>query len=250
MKNRLPFILCLVLAFAVGKSFAQCIPDITLTQPGIYPDSATGLPAGTVNQPYSEVIQARVLTDTVYNNLPAIITNITITGVTGLPPGLTYACNPASCVFPGGSNGCLLLSGTPTVAGAYNINVDLSINGTIFGVPVPPVPQSIDYYVITINPTATGLGGDLSSLKFDLLQNTPNPASTFTDVAFTSPIGGDFTLKIFNMIGKEVYKQIIRGMAGKNTTRVLLDDYTPGVYMLSLENGNTVVTKRMIVSRK
>ncbi len=102
MKLRLPIILFFVSTLISGTAFAQCTPDLSITIPGIYPDSATGLPAGIVNQPYSEVIQARVLTDTVYNGFPAIISNITITGVTGLPPGLTYSCNPSTCVFPGG----------------------------------------------------------------------------------------------------------------------------------------------------
>ncbi|HMT29002.1 MAG TPA: T9SS type A sorting domain-containing protein [Bacteroidia bacterium] len=249
MNYRLLLLVAVLFSLTHQNLKAQCIPDITIVTPGIYPDSATGLPSGTVNQAYSEVIQAKVLTDTTYLGLPAIITNITIVGVTGLPPGLTYACNPASCVFPGGSNGCFLLSDTPTVAGAFPINVNLEINGTIFGIPANPISQTLDYYVININ-TGVGLSDDLSNVKFDLLQNTPNPADTYTDVAFTSPLGGDFTLKIFNMIGKEVYKQTIRGMAGKNTTRIMLDDYAPGVYMLSLENGNTIVTRRMIVSRK
>ncbi len=250
MNNRLRALILVISIFTYSatKVVAQCIPDVTLTVPGIYPDSATGLPGGLVGVGYSEVIQARVLTDTVSNGFPAVITNITITGVTGLPPGLTYACNPANCVFPGGSNGCILLSGTPTFAGMYNINVDLSINGTVFGIPVPAVTQSIDYYVINIG--TVGLPGDLSTIKFDLLQNNPNPASNYTDVSFTSPIGGDFTVKMFNMIGKEVFKQTLRGQAGLNTTRILLDDFTPGVYMISLENGKSIVTKRMIVSRK
>jgi hypothetical protein len=248
MKLRLLVILFLVSAYIPGEVFAQCTPDISITTPGIYPDSATGLPPGIAGQPYSEVIQARVLTDTTYNGFPAVISNITITGVTGLPPGLTYSCNPATCVFPGGTNGCLLLSGTPSAAGIFSITVDLEINGSIFGVPVPPVAESLDYYVIEIG--TVGLSDNLSNIKFELLQNTPNPASDYTDVSFTSPIGGDFTIKLFNMIGKEVYQQTIRGMAGLNTNRIQLDEYTPGVYMLSLENGSSVVTRRMIVSRK
>lgn len=248
MKLRLLVILCFVSTLISGTAFAQCTPDLSITIPGIYPDSATGLPPGLVGQPYSEVIQARVLTDTTYNGLPAIISNITITGVTGLPAGLTYSCNPATCVFPGGSNGCLLLSGTPSAAGIFSIIVDLEINGSIFGVPVPPVAESLDYYVIEIG--TVGLSDDLSNIKFELLQNTPNPASDYTDVSFTTPVGGDFTIKLFNMIGKEVYHQTVRGMAGLNTSRIQLDDYTPGVYMMSLENGSSVVTRRMIVSRK
>lgn len=249
MKIRLLFVLFLTVVVNPYVVIGQCTPDLSITIPGIYPDSATGLPSGVVNQPYSEVIQARVLTDTTYNGFPAVISNITITGVTGLPPGLTYSCNPATCVFPGGSNGCLLLSGTPSVAGIYNINVDLEINGSVFGIPVPPVAQSLDYYVIEIN-TGVGLSGNLSDIDFELLQNTPNPASDYTDVSFTTPIGGDFTIKLFNMIGKEVYQQTIRAMPGLNTNRIQLDECSPGVYMLSLENGSTVVTRRMIVSRK
>jgi len=129
------------------------------------------------------------------------------------------------------------------------LTVDVSVAGTIFGIPAPPQTQSIDYYVITID-VSSGLGTDIASIKLDLLQNKPNPAVSYTDISFTSPLGGDFTLKVFNMIGKEVYNQTIRGMAGMNTTRVDTENFTPGVYMISLENGGQVVTRRMIVSKK
>jgi Secretion system C-terminal sorting domain len=249
MIQRLLVLVAIILTGFVFQSVAQCIPDLTLTTPGIYPDSATGLPSGTVGTPYSEVIQVRVLTDTTSGGFPVIISSITITSVTGLPPGLTYSCNPSSCIFPGGSNGCILLSGTPSTAGVFTLGVDVSVAGTIFGAPVPPQTSSIDYYSITID-AATGIETDIASLKFDLLQNKPNPAVDYTDVIFTSPISGDFTLKVFNMIGKEVYKQTMRGMAGMNTTRIDTENLTPGVYMISLERGGEIVTRRMIVSRK
>lgn len=249
MIKRFLILAAFFLALTTVHSNAQCVPDITIIDPGIYPDSATGLPSGTVGVPYSEVIQVKVLTDTTFNNLPVIITSITITAVSGLPPGLTYACNPATCIFPGGSNACILLSGTPSTAGSFPLTVDVSVAGTIFGVPAPPQTSSIDYYVITID-APTGIDTDIASLKFELLQNKPNPAVSFTDVSFTSPIGGDFTIKIFNMIGKEVYNQTSRGMAGMNTTRIDTENFTPGVYMISLENGGEIVTRRMIVSKK
>ena len=246
---RLFSLLLIVLAFSFDQVHAQCTPDLTITTPGIYPDSATGLPSGMVSVPYSEVIQVRVLTDTSQGGFPVVITSITITGVSGLPPGITYACNPASCIFPGGSNGCILLSGTPSVAGIFNLNVDVSVAGTLFGNPLPPQNSSIDYYSITIDPF-TGISQELSNVKFNLLQNKPNPATNFTDVIFTSPVGGDFKIKIFNMIGKEVYYQTVRGMAGLNTSRVETENFTPGIYMISIEHGSDVITRRMIVSRK
>ncbi len=240
-----------VFAFIGSISFsnAQCTPDLSITNPGIYPDSATGLPSGTAGVAYSEVIQVKVLTDTVFNNWPVVISNITITSVSGLPPGLSYSCNPSSCVFPGGSNGCILLSGTPTTSGTFPIIVNVSVAGTIFGVPAQPQNSSIDYYSITID-AATGIAADITSLKLELLPNKPNPAINYTDLSFTSPISGDFRLKLFNMIGKEVLNQTLRGMAGMNTVRVETENFTPGVYMISLENGGHIVTRRMIVSRK
>jgi hypothetical protein len=249
MKKLLLLSAVIGLAISSESSFAQCVPDLSITTPGIYPDSATGLASGTVGVPYNEVIQAKVLTDTSLNGLPVIITNITLSGVSGLPPGLSYACTPSSCVFPGGSNGCLLISGTPTTAGVYPLVVELTANGTIFGIPAPPQVTTLTYYSITID-VNSGLAGDLSSLNFEVVSNNPNPASTYTDVTFTTPVAGDFTIKLYNMIGKEVIKQNIRGMAGHNSTRLELADVAPGIYMISIENGITSVTRRMIVSRK
>lgn len=249
MIKRLLFAASILTASFNGNLYAQCVPDPTITVPGIYPDSATGLVSGVVGVPYTEVIQARVLTDTSLNGLPVIISNITLSGVSGLPPGLTYACTPSSCVFPGGSNGCLLISGTPTTAGTFPIVVELTANGTIFGIPAPPQTTTLDYYSITID-VNSGISVNSGAVTFGISGNNPNPAANFTDVNFTTPIAGDFTIRLFNMIGKEVLKENVRGMAGTNTTRLNLEDVTPGVYMISIENGTSVVTRRMIVSKK
>lgn len=248
IKKLLVSAVILVAAYS-GSVQAQCVPDPTITTPGIYPDSATGLASGVVGVPYVEDIQARVLEDTTLAGLPVIITNVTLTSVTGLPPGLTYSCTPSSCVFPGGSNGCLLISGTPTTAGFYPLVVELTANGTLFGTPVPPQTTTLTYYSITID-VNSGVTGDLASVNFEVVNNVPNPASDFTDITFATPVAGDFTIRLFNMIGKEVHKENIRGMAGHNTTRLDLSDVAPGVYMISVENGQTAVTRRMIVSRK
>jgi len=251
MIKKLPLIIILAFAGLINYANAQCVPDISITTPGIYPDSATGLPGGFVGVPYSETIQARVPVDTNLSGLPVIITSITVTSLTGLPPGLPYSCTPSSCVFPGGSNGCMLISGTPTTSGVFPLTVELTANGTIFGTPVPPQVSVVDYYFITIDTVSgVGLSAELSDVKFDLLQNSPNPANSYTDVSFSTPLAGDFTLKVYNMIGKEVLIQHIRGMAGINTTRLNLEGISSGVYMLSIKNGANILTRRMVVSRK
>ena len=100
----------LVIVLFTGITYSQCIPNTAITTSGIFPDSATGLAIGTVGQPYNQVLQIKVPVDTVttFGGFPLTvpITSIALSSFTGLPPGLTYVCNPTNCVFPGGSNGC------------------------------------------------------------------------------------------------------------------------------------------------
>jgi hypothetical protein len=248
MKRILLLFPIFVFALAGHLAVSQCVPNTSITVPGIYPDSATGLVSGTVGVPYSEVIQAKVLTDTSLGGAPVIITNVTVTSVSGLPPGLSYSCNPASCVFPGGSNGCMLISGTPTTAGVYPLTVVLTANGTIFGIPVPPQSSTLSYYKITID-SPTGIAEGVKNIRFDFINNQPNPASGYTDLTFVTPTATDVTIKLFNVIGSEVMTQKIRGMAGSNTTRINLDGISPGIYMITMDNGSAVISRRMIVSR-
>ena len=102
-----------------NSSIAQCVPDTAITHnvPGIYPDSATGLPHSYVGLAYLADIQVKVLTDTVYLGFPATIDSIKINSVSGLPAGFTYDCTPSNCVFPGGSDACIQLTGAAPNSG-------------------------------------------------------------------------------------------------------------------------------------
>lgn len=245
MKKHLLLIVLIISVF-VNNLDAQCIPDPTITDPGVYPDS---LPPACLSVPYSTTIQVRVLTDTVYGGFPVVITSVKIISVTGMPAGFSYACVPASCSFPGGSNGCIQLTGTPTSVGNFPLTVTVETNGTIFGVPVPPDTSTVNGYSITVN-SCVGIEENFSNLRFDLLQNNPNPFDKFTLIFFTTPKAGNFDLKVFNLIGKEVYQKIIRGTAGNNIINLNADDFVPGIYMYTINNGSATLTRRMIVSDK
>ncbi|MFI5219291.1 MAG: T9SS type A sorting domain-containing protein [Bacteroidia bacterium] len=247
MKKNLLLIILLISVIA-GKTNAQCVPDPTITDPGVYPDSATGLPPACLGVPYSTTIQVRVLTDTTFNGLPVVITSVDIMNVIGMPAGFTYACVPASCSFPGGSNGCIQITGTASTVGNFPLTVEVEANGTVFGVPISQ-PSTINYYSIQVN-SCVGIAENIASLNFDLLQNNPNPFDKFTLVSFTSPVSGNFKLKVYNLIGKEVYHQNIRGEAGTNVVKIDAQDFVPGIYVYMLDNGVTTLSKRMIVSNK
>ena len=123
-----------------------CTPDTTCTT-DLCPAVGAGLPDGTVGVSYSEDITVVIPLD----SSGFTIDSVELTGITGLPPGLTYTCAPPSCTWPGNSFGCFVISGIPTATGTYNLTLYFTfyLNG------LPPQPGSVPYNSITIN----GSGG-------------------------------------------------------------------------------------------
>lgn len=239
------------LLISVGNTQAQCVPG-TSTTPGITPDSASGLAPAYVGQPYSQVMQIVVPPDTtaMIGPIPVTVTivSISLASFTGLPPGLTYTCTPSSCSFPGGSNGCVLISGTPTVAGTFNVTaITASVGSTILG----NITQydTITYYNVVVNGTTTGID-ESTGLSFSMAQNTPNPCNESADIQFSVPHMGEVEFRVFNLIGKEVYRNLIQAETGDNNLKIDTRDFSPGVYMYTMTYNGETISKRMVISRK
>ena len=240
-----------IMLMCAGYSYAQCIPDTT-SIPGISPDSATGLSPGYINQPYSQVLQVRVPTDTTVEITPGFpvtvsIVSIQVMSFSGLPPGLAYTCNPSNCTFPGGSNGCVEISGTPTAAGVYPLTAIVTTSATLFGQPILQT-DTLTYYVITVSGTS-GVS-EYNTQGFALSQNSPNPFSDATTITYHSPLPTEIEFRIFNMIGKEVHSRIINADAGNNTLRLDSRDFAPGMYMYSITLAGKTLSHRMVVTKK
>jgi len=248
MKKSL-LLICLIFtsAFVVN---AQCVPNTTITQPGIYPDSATGLAPGVVGMAYTQVMQVRVPVDTTVLGLPfpVPVTSIALNSFSGLPPGLTYACTPSNCVFPGGTNGCVLISGTPTVAGNYLITAVITSTVSVFGAPISQV-DTLSYYSIDVTGSATSIY-ESTGFGFYMNQNSPNPCNEFTDIHYAVPSAGEIDFRLFNLIGKEVYRSLLNATQGENDLRFDTRDLAPGVYMYTMIYNGETLTKRMVISRK
>jgi hypothetical protein len=88
--------------------------------------------------------------------------------------------------------------------------------------------------------------------EYELSQNYPNPFNPVTDINYSIPNPGKVSLKIYNILGVEVaelvneYKE-----AGKHSvefsTRLLKGELGSGVYFYTLNSGNFVQTRKMIV---
>lgn len=138
--SRAMLLLTLAVACTFEDAKAQpCVPDPQYTQPGFYPFPGSALNVGTALVPYSDTLTFIVPTDTVLPACPCTgcpscveIDSIVVTGINGLPQGLSFQCAPPSCGFPGGTSGCVLISGVPADSGTYTVRVILSVTGRCF----------------------------------------------------------------------------------------------------------------------
>jgi len=80
------------------------------------------------------------------------------------------------------------------------------------------------------------------------IQAYPNPAVEFVRFNCANLPAGDYTLKIFNIIGKVVWKENYQ-LVGSKSIRVELDDFKKGTYLYSLvdSQGNIIGTKRLVI---
>lgn len=234
-------------------SIAQiCTPNVSCipggTTYGICPDSTTGMAIGTVGVPYSQVMSMMVPPDgTDFGQPLAQIVSIDIVSVDSLAPGLTYACAPTGCSFPGNSNGCILITGTPTVVWNHRVIVNAIAYATIFSIPANLPQTNQQYRSIVVGPAGIET---LDLSKFDVDQNSPNPFSESSEIRFSSVDNSNVVFKVYNMLGAVIFDSNYKTTKGVNTIKIEADSFAPGVYIYSLSNGNKTITKRMIVAAR
>jgi hypothetical protein len=252
MIKKLLSILILASGLIATQAIAQCIPDVSCVPStktfGICPDSTIGLAEGKVGIAYSATLSIKVPTTGADFGQPgATVDSIKVTGLDDLAPGLTYQCVPAGCKFVGGSQGCVLISGTPTQIWNKRIIVKYTAYGKYLGFPLA-VPRTETGYKSIV----TDINGvkDLDLAKFDVDQNSPNPFSEKSIINFSSVNNSMVDFKVYNMLGKVVYSTVIKSIKGVNTITLEANSFAPGIYVYSLKNNDRTLTKRMIVSNK
>ncbi|HQY51061.1 MAG TPA: T9SS type A sorting domain-containing protein [Ignavibacteria bacterium] len=102
----------------------------------------------------------------------------------------------------------------------------------------------IDYDIITgVNNNVTSIANDYS-----LSQNYPNPFNPSTKIAYSIPTNGLVTLKIYNILGKEVQTLVSEvKSAGSYEVSFNAASLSSGVYFYKLESGDFIDTKKMFL---
>ena len=265
----------LALGVFVGTFFvanAQCTiePDSIPTGQLSHPDT---LPCVVQNEAYSQIVQFKI-PSTVdpaqlgYGSLPIPVTvtvdSIVVTGASGLPNGITATWNPASGVFPGGSNGCFLVAGTTgDPAGHYPITLigtaTVMVNASPFfngdtTVPLSMLSQAganspfnMALDVIEQGQTCRPVSGIATLNSFNAIINVfPNPATNVLNVNINTVDRINGSISIFDMLGRVVYTENVDYL-GVINKQINVANFGKGIYNLQITNNKNAYKTKFVV---
>ncbi len=96
-------------------------------------------------------------------------------------------------------------------------------------------------------------------INFDLSQNYPNPFNPSTVISYQLPVAGHVSLKVFDMLGREVVTLIDEfKQAGKYNSQFSIlnlpagrqgSQLSSGIYFYTIQAGNFTQTKKMILMK-
>ncbi len=130
-----------------------------------------------------------------------------------------------------------------------------NIDGVVVHEPSTVNLTSYEWTFDSVTNILTILGDQLgvpahSSASLELEQNSPNPFSSETTIAFTIPENAHISLRITDEIGKEV-ATVYEGMleAGKHSMAVNASNLPHGIYFYRLSTRAGTLVKQMTVSK-
>jgi photosystem II stability/assembly factor-like uncharacterized protein len=93
-------------------------------------------------------------------------------------------------------------------------------------------------------------GGKERPSLFELFQNYPNPFNPSTTIEFELPKSTRVTLKIFDLLGREVATLVDENLAaGVHKSEWNASDFSSGVYFYRLQAGEFSATKKLVLLR-
>ncbi|HEY5534781.1 MAG TPA: T9SS type A sorting domain-containing protein [Ignavibacteria bacterium] len=232
-----------------------------LTNTGFYRSTDAGYTFSTSLNPYNiwailEKMNGNLYTVTTTTGYPVSkSTNggLNWTNVSSLPGAMRGACLDLSENICASGNGGVYKS-TDDGLSFVNFNFTISSN------------QSLCYQnkiLVGANGTSNGgvwiyMDSTISNItstgeipdKYSLFQNFPNPFNPKTVISFQLPVDGLITLKVYDMLGREVSTLVNEvKKAGYYTVDFNASQFSSGVYFYRLVTDGLSVTKKMILMK-
>ena len=143
------------------------------------------------------------------------------------------------------------INGTDEFHAPFFIILNLAVGGSWPGNPdaTTPFPDTVYVDYVRVYQLATNVGRDLQGQTPDqcvLLQNYPNPFNPTTTIDFTLPSAGFVSLKVYDLLGREVMT-LLNEQKAAGTYRATFDatNLPSGTYFYVLRAGSFNDVKKM-----
>jgi hypothetical protein len=191
------------------------------------------------------------------------VDSVMITGISGGPVGISYTCNPATCVFPGGTKACINFSGTTTDSvKSYTVKFQgkLYYSPSNAFAPSPldfatlaalPSAPNFGYTLDVINQgaacrgTASGIHGFSSELN-SMMYIYPNPSNGVFEFKLDAGKRVNAELVVVDVTGKSVFTKKLDVVGFYNTT-IDLSGFAKGLYAVQLRTDNGYASKNISI---
>jgi hypothetical protein len=264
-----PFSLLICVIAFVGLSLtqaqAQCEPDsiildstsLVLPLPSAVGGAPTLAPA-CLTQAYSQLVTIAVPDTFTFQGTSAPLDRVQIAqtgGITNLPAGITYTCNPPTCVFENSTLGCIQLSGV-TTANPQIYELQLAMKISIVGLPFPVdlqfpgtlAPNARYYLEVKPAGQCASSANDLNS-QITNMKSTPNPFGNQTTITVDVRVNGRYTFEVFNVLGQAVHSEQVQLGEGINQILFEASDLANGTYFYSVGNAEGRATRTFVIQR-
>jgi len=79
------------------------------------------------------------------------------------------------------------------------------------------------------------------------LSTAPNPFENSTQITFTSSLDAAVLLTVTNVLGRTVFKNTYKTKKGKNSIPFYKHNLATGMYIYSIRNSNSTISKRFVI---
>jgi hypothetical protein len=257
-KSLLLLVAGLVFAFYTGKAFGQCTPDGLVTDPEgngeMVPDTIEAIETVPLNLTLTIIAPDTASLGSLGH---LTIDHIVVRSLQNKPAWLNYACNPSDCNFPAGQSKCVLVTGTPAIgdSGYISVSVLVDVYSLILGVPVCVTCATSPNGYDSGMPLVVWVKSHLAAVTefdykgFGVISPQPNPFNTETKLGCYTEKAQNVSLRVTDLLGKEVYSEKLMTHSGGNFFQFTGSDLSNGVYFYSLiDSQNHVITKKMVKS--
>jgi Secretion system C-terminal sorting domain len=272
MSKLLHLIFCCCFISALSAQTPVCVANALYkdSTAGVYPlpfDAALnpkgGIPKpACIGKPYEFVFTIKVSDTIRYLGQSFALDSVkleTMGAITGLPAGITYACNPPNCNFVKKTTGCAVLKGTTTaLANDYDlvINAKAYLAGAAgaFGGLDVSFPGAISAGKYTLKVVAATNAACTTSAIFGVdeiatMSAAPNPASLSTIINIESAQTGTYDFAVYNLMGQSVFSTPLSIQAGTNSLKLSTEDYPNGVYIYKLSKDSKQLSSKFVVNK-